>query len=116
MRYDKDEIYEMSVEELKDAKIILETQIADIKMQLDDAKIDEKEYGIKPDPEWLKKASWAKTAVSNRLLMINYRLSKLKMEKHKSFERVFVDTAKEHLEKEVFEYLVKLTQLKIEER
>lgn len=122
LRYTKEQIEQMQYKELIVAKEDLEGVIADIKQQILDANIDYNVRGIEADPDWLKKATFAKKHLGKLFAFVNLQLSKQKIARQekakaedKSFERLFISVAKESLNDQIFEHLVKRTQDRMSE-
>lgn len=122
VRYTKEQIEQMTPEELKVARVDLENAVADIKQQILDANIDYSVRGIEADPDWLKRATFAKKHIGKLFAFVNLQLSKHKMARqekgkaeNESFERLFISVAKESLNDQIFEHLVKRTKERMSE-
>jgi hypothetical protein len=105
-----DDLSGLTDDELMAVKLSVETDMASVKQQLDEAKGNARAYGEYSDPDWYSRANGAKRflGITHQKILgeISQRRRSRGSENTLSFERAFVQAAKLRLTEALFYDLV----------
>lgn len=109
------DLREISDTELIDLRISLDTNIASIKTQIEDAQTKRIETGEYADSAWFRSAQNARRHMSRSVQLINLQLRKNKQFRNIPFTKCFFDICKERLSSDEFNTIRQIAEKRYKE-
>ena len=108
-------INQMTRGQLLRQKQSLDEEIARIKSQLELADLNRREFGEMADPDWYRRAKYALRIKGMSVQAIQTELAERKLEQRVSLENSFIEAAREELNRDVFDKIMKQARTMAEE-
>lgn len=104
---------QLSITELTDLRLVAETKMLQINLQLKEAARKYHTTGERADSSWFKSANYAKDMSGLAVRQIMAEQTRRKQDKKVTFERAFVDVARDLLAAETFQMLMDAANEKV---